>query len=406
MTRPGADPLAWLDDEAEERRNRGLVRRLEAFGPGRPGRIGNGAGLVNFAANDYLGLAADPRVIEAAARSAATHGWGAGASPLVCGWRDDHEALAADLAEFEQVEAALLFPSGFAANLGSIAGLAGPGDAVYLDRLAHSCLVSGARLSGAALRVFPHNDAVRLRAILGRDAGRYRRSLIATEGVFSMDGDLAPLAELSAVAETCGAMLLVDEAHATGVVGPDGRGASAACGVADRIDVRVGTLSKALGSIGGFVAGSRRLIDHLTHRAPTFAYSTAMPPAAAAAARAALAIARNEPDRHARVLALADRLRAGLHAIGFDPGDSATPIVPILLGHADRTMATAASLRDRGFLVGAIRPPTVPSGTSRLRLSLSAAHSPDDVDFLLDALAASSANPQSAIRNPQSEEVP
>lgn len=388
MTRPGADPLAWLDDESDHRRRRGLVRRLEAFGPGRPGRIGDGAGLVNFAANDYLGLAADPRVIEAAARSAAAYGWGAGASALVCGWRDDHEALAADLAEFEQAEATLLFPSGFAANVGAVAALAGPGDAVYLDRLAHACLVSGARLSGASMRVFPHNDAGRLREILERDAGRYRRSLIATEGVFSMDGDLATLAELSAVAETCGAILLVDEAHATGLVGPDGRGASAACGVADRIHVRVGTLSKALGSIGGFVVGSRRLIDHLTHRAPTFAYSTALPPAAAAAARAALAIAHDEPDRRERVNDLADRLRAGLHALGLDTGPSTTPIVPAFLGTADRTMATAAALRHRGYLVGAIRPPTVPRGTSRLRFSLSAAHSPADVDALLDALAA------------------
>src|SRR5512135_3247455 len=204
----------------------------------------------------------------------------------------------------------VVFPSGFAANLGTIAALVGTGDAVYADRLNHACLIDGVRLSGARLRVYPHRDAGRLEEILARDRGRFRRSLIATEGAFSMDGDLAPLADLADLAERFGAMLLVDDAHGTGVFGPDGRGAAAEAGVADRVPIKVGTLSKALGSVGGFVAGSRQLVDWLVNHARTLIYSTALPPAAASAARAALGIVQSEPWRRARVRALGVRLRA------------------------------------------------------------------------------------------------
>ena len=287
------DPLAWLDDASSAWSARGLGRRLDAFGAATPGRIESGGrSLLHFGSNDYLGLASDPRVVAAACEAASRSGWGAGASPLVAGWRDAHRDLAGAIAEFEGTEAATLFPSGYAANLGTIAALVGPGDAVYLDRLDHACLVDGARLGGASLRVYPHNDADRLGSILRRDSGRFRRSLIATDGVFSMDGDLAPVALLADLADHFGAMLLVDEAHGTGVVGPTGRGAAEAAGAADRVHIRVGTLSKALGSLGGFVAGSRRLIDWLVNHAKPLIYSTALPPAAVAAAAAALRIAR------------------------------------------------------------------------------------------------------------------
>jgi 8-amino-7-oxononanoate synthase len=383
------DPLAWIDDEAAERSRRGLVRTLVMHGPAAPGRLErDGRSLVNFASNDYLGLASDPRVVAAAVRTAEVFGWGASASALVSGGRTPHRELAEALAAFEGTEAAVLFPSGFAANLGTIAALVGPGDAVYADRLDHACLIAGARLSGARLRVYPHNDAARLESILARDRGRFRRSLIATDGVFSMDGDLAPLAELVELAERFGAMLLVDEAHGTGVFGPDGRGAASECGVAERVPIRVGTLSKALGSLGGFVAGARRLIDHLVNRAPALIYSTALPPAAAAAALTALAIVQAEPWRRERVRALGDRLRGVLMAAGFDVLPSTGPIVPVPLGDPTRAVARAARLRDRGFLVPAIRPPTVPEGTSRLRISLTAAHSDDDVAGLVRALYA------------------
>ncbi len=383
------DPLDWIDDEAAARERDGLGRRLVALGEAVPGRLRwDGRALVNFASNDYLGLAADPRVVAAAVDAAGRYGWGAGASALVCGWREPHEALAEELAEFEGTEAAVLFPSGFAANLGAIAALVGPGDAVYHDRLNHACLIEGTRMAEASLRVYPHNDADRLAAILDRDRGRYRRTLIATDGVFSMDGDLAPLAVLADLADRHGAMLLVDEAHGTGVFGPTGRGAAEACEVAEQVPIKVGTLSKALGSIGGFVAGSRRLIDHLINRAPTLIYSTALPPAAAAAAREALRIVRAEPERRSHLLSLSRDLRRGLAALGFDVGDSVGPIVPVLLGGPERAVRLSEALRERGFLVPAIRPPTVPNGTSRLRISLTAAHAREDVAGLREAMLA------------------
>ncbi len=381
------DPLSWLDDEALARSTRGLTRRLVPHGAGGPGRIEiDGRSLINFGSNDYLGLAVDPRLARAAPYVAKAHGWGAGSSPLLAGWSDAHQGLAEALAAFEQTEAALLFPSGFAANLGTIAALTGPGDAVYVDRLDHACLIDGARLSGARLRVFPHNDAPRLAALLARDRGRFRRSLIATEGIFSMDGDMAPLADLVTLAEEFGAMLLVDEAHATGLFGPDGRGAAAACGVADRIPVRVGTLSKALGSMGGFVAGSKRLIDHLVNQARPLIFSTALPAVAVVAAQMALEISQLEPWRRERVFALADRLRAALGDAGIDVIPSVGPIVPVLLGEAERAVQVSERLRDRGLYVPAIRPPTVPEGTARLRISLTASHSEADVDALIATL--------------------
>lgn len=382
------DPLGWLDDLAEARDRQGLTRRLRPRGPSTPGRFErDGRILVDFGSNDYLGLAADPRLAAAASVAAASHGWGARASALVAGWTDIHQALADDLAAFEETEAVTLFPTGFAANLGTIAALVGPGDAVYADRLDHACLIDGARLSGARLRVYPHNDTDRLAALLKRDHGRFRRALIATDGVFSMDGDVAPLAALAALADSFGAVLLVDEAHGTGVVGPTGRGASEAAGVAGRVHVRVGTLSKALGSIGGFVAGPARLIEHLVNHARTLVYSTALPPPAAAAGREALAIARAEPWRRARVHALADRLRAGLaNSGGWTTSGTSGPIVPIVLGAVGPTLELAASMLGHGFFVPAIRPPTVPTGTARLRISLTAAHSEADVDALLDVL--------------------
>lgn len=385
-----SDPLGWIDDELEEWAGRGLRRRLIPHGPAGPGGLErDGRPLRNFGSNDYLGLAADPRVIAAASRAAEAFGWGAGASPLVTGWSEAHQELAEALARFEHTEAVALFSSGFATQVGTIAALVGQGDAVYLDRLDHASLVDGARLSKASLRVYPHNDAAHLESILERDRGRYRRSLIATDGVFSMDGDLAPLAALADLAERFGAILLVDEAHGTGVFGPDGRGAASECGVAERVHVRVGTLSKALGSIGGFVAGSRRLIDWLTNHARTLIYSTSLPPAATAAAREALAILQAEPERRAHLRALGEILRASLRSADFDVAPSAGPIIPILLGDPEAALALSERLEERGLLVPAIRPPTVPAGTSRLRISLSAAHGEKDVEELVGALTTS-----------------
>jgi 8-amino-7-oxononanoate synthase len=378
------DPLAWIDAEADTWSERGLKRRLVTLSGSVPGRVTlDGRSLVNFASNDYLGLANDPRVIEAAQESAAVHGWGSGASPLVSGWRAPHEALALALAEFEGVEAVALFSSGFAANLGAIGALVGPEDVVYLDRLDHACLVDGARLSRAKLRVYPHNDVNRLESILSRDRGKFRRSLIATDGVFSMDGDIAPLADLADLARRFGCIFLVDEAHGTGVFGSAGRGASEHCGVHDRVDVLVGTLSKALGSIGGFVAGSRKLVDWLINRARPLIYSTCLPSPAASAALRALEILQAEPWRRARIFELSSRLLDGIEAANRGhPG----PIVRVIVGSPERALERSSLLLDRGFLVPAIRPPTVPKGTSRLRISLSASHELADIDGLIAGL--------------------
>ena len=385
------DPLAWIDAESENWTRRGLDRRLVAFEGATPGRLTlDGRSLLNFASNDYLGLASDPRVIEAAASASRIHGWGSGASPLVSGWREPHEALASALADFEKTQAVALFPSGFAANLGTIVALVGPGDAVYLDRLNHACLVDGARLSKAKLRVYPHNDLNRLETILSRDRGKFRRSMIATDGVFSMDGDLAPLRDLADLADRFGAMLLVDEAHGTGVFGENGRGASEYHGVSDRVDIKVGTLSKALGSVGGFVAGSRRLVDWLIHRARPLVYSTGLPASAAAAASQALEILQNEPWRRSRLAELSTMFREALPALEWPEPAMGGPIVPVIVGDPGRALELASRLRDRGCLVPAIRPPTVPEGTARLRISLTAAHTPEDLQGLREALRSSS----------------
>ena len=381
------NPLDWIDDEAAAWSARGLRRALNPLGSVSGARIqAEGRPLVNFASNDYLGLAADPRLTRAASRAAEAFGWGAGASPLVSGWRGPHEELAEALARFEGTEAALLFPTGYAANLGAITALIGRGDAVYSDRLNHACLIDGMRISGASIRVYDHAGADHLASLLEADSGRFRRRLIATDGVFSMDGDLAPLAAIADLADRHGAILLVDEAHGTGVFGPDGRGAASECGVADRVDVRVGTLSKALGSLGGFVAGSRRLIDWLVNRARPLIFSTAAPPAVVAAAREALAIAEAEPWRRERARALGREVRSRLIELGFRVAPSAGPIVPVAMGEPERAVAVASRLRERGLLVPAIRPPSVPEGTSRLRICLSAAHRDDDVAALIQGL--------------------
>jgi 8-amino-7-oxononanoate synthase len=323
----------------------------------------------------------------AAAEAATRHGWGSGASPLISGHDLCHRRLERALAEFEGTEAALLFPSGFAANAGTIAALVGPGDVVLTDRKNHASLLDGCRLSRADVRPYPHADCGRLEKLLER-SGHYRRRLIVTDGLFSMDGDLAPLDGLVELACRYDAMLMVDEAHATGVFGPQGRGTAEHLGVEDRVDVRVGTLSKALGCVGGFVAGSQVLIEWLLNRARPYVFSTAPPAAMAAAAAAALEIVLGEPGRRERLLEQAAELRDTLAREGWDTGRSASQIIPIIVGGPDRAVQLAARLRDRGFFVPAIRPPTVPEGEACLRISLTVGHTAEMIAGLVDALKA------------------
>ncbi len=380
-------PFAWIDEELRRLHEQRLRRELLARrGDQGPEIIIDNVRLINFASNDYLGLASDERVVRAAAQAAETYGWGSGASPLVCGRTEAHANLENTLAQFEGAESALVFPTGFAANCGTIAALVGPGDVVFSDRKNHASLLDGCRLSRANVRVFPHGDPQRLASLLGK-TGRYRRRLIVTDGLFSMDGDLAPLAEIVEVAERFGCMLLVDEAHATGVFGAGGRGTCEHLGIEDRPGVvRVGTLSKALGSMGGFVTGSRKLIEWLVHRARPYVFSTAAPAAAAAAAEKAVQIVRSEPHRRSELLQRASAVRQSLAAEGWDVGNSVSQIVPIIVGRPERALTLAAQLRKRGLFVPAIRPPSVPEGESCLRISLTWGHTAEMIGQLLDAM--------------------
>ncbi|MCE9603607.1 MAG: 8-amino-7-oxononanoate synthase [Planctomycetia bacterium] len=380
------DRLAWIDEELRGLAAADLDRHLRTHaGPqGAELRIAD-CKFINFGSNDYLALAADPRLAAAAATAAEREGWGSGASPLVVGHAASHACLEQLLAEFEETEAALLFTTGYGANVGTITALVGRGDVVFSDALNHASIVDGCRLSKAEVRVYPHGDAAALEAMCA-DAAKFRRRLIVTDGLFSMDGDFAPLGALAEIADRYDCMLAVDEAHATGVFGAAGRGSCEAFGIEDRVDVRIGTLSKALGSIGGFVVGRRSLIEWLVNRARPYVFSTALPSAAAAASAAAVEIVCKEPERRRELLERAEGLRRALAAAGWDIGPSASQIVPLMTGSAERTLHLAAALREAGFLVPPIRPPSVPAGASRLRLSLSFGHTPAMIDELLAAL--------------------
>ncbi|MCE5267423.1 MAG: 8-amino-7-oxononanoate synthase [Planctomycetaceae bacterium] len=383
------NPLSWIDDELVALEQNTLRRRLRTrVTPQSAQMTIDGRELVNFGSNDYLGLAADPRLAAAVIGAVEHDGWGSGASPLVTGHAALHRQLEERLAEFEGTEAALLFSSGFAANAGTIAALAGPGDVIYCDRKNHASLWDGCRLSRADVRAYPHNDCGQLAELLAKSS-KYRRRLIVTDGLFSMDGDIAPLGELADLAERYEATLLVDEAHATGVFGAHGRGTAEHLGVEDRVHVRIGTLSKALGSIGGFVAGSRALIEWLLNRARPYVFSTAAPAAVAAAALAALEIIQKEPQRRRALLTRAEALRTELGRQGWNVGASTSQIIPIMVGDPDRAVKLSQQLLARGMFLPAIRPPTVPEGEACLRLSLTSGHTAEMVAELVTALGSS-----------------
>jgi 8-amino-7-oxononanoate synthase len=345
----------------------------------------DGRRVLNFCANDYLGLAADPRVAAAARAALATAGTGSGAAALVSGYNREHRLLEEALAAFTGRPRALLFGSGWAANLGVLRALLTRDDVVVADELNHASLIDGGRLSGARYVRVAHRDTAGVAAALAGAADAPLR-LVATDTVFSMDGDLAPLPELAAFCRRHDAALMVDDAHGFGVLGAHGRGAVEALGVTP--DVYVATLGKALGVAGAFVAGSEDLVEYLIQRARSWVFSTAPPPALAAAARRALEIVQAEPERRAHLAALVRRFRDGAAQRGIDLVPSETPIQPLILGAEAVAVALSAELLRRGYWVAAIRPPTVPAGTSRLRITLSAAHTVAQVDGLLDALAA------------------
>lgn len=345
-----------------------------------------GRDYLNFCSNDYLGLAAHPRVVEAFQRASATYGVGSGSSHLVCGHSAPHHALEEALAEFTGRPRALLFSSGYMANMGALTTLLQRGDFVFEDRLNHASLLDGGLHSGARFQRFAHNDVTALEAKL---AGADGLKLVVVDGVFSMDGDTAPLAELASACAQQDAWLMVDDAHGFGVMGDRGAGSTEAAGLglAD-VPVLMATLGKSLGTAGAFVAGSQELIEALIQQARTYIYTTALPPAVAAASLESLQLLRDEAWRRDHLAALISRFRKGAAQLDLPLLDSNSAIQPLLVGTADRAVELSEQLKARGLLIGAIRPPTVPVGTSRLRITLSAAHSEAQVDQLLEQLSA------------------
>ena len=385
---PRTDLLERLAVQTAEREHANLRRRLRTIEHVEgPWLESDGRRLLGFCNNDYLGLAQHPQLIAALKRAVDDEGVGSGSAHLICGHRREHAQLEEALADWTGRERALLFSTGYMANLGAMQALLAHGDLCVQDKLNHACLLDGAQLAGAELKRYPHADA--------EAASRQLRSrpdaaaLLATDGVFSMDGDVAPLAGLAALCAREGATLMVDDAHGLGVLGAEGAGSVAAAGLGQRdVPVLMATLGKALGCSGAFVAGPAALVDGLMQFARTYVYTTAMPPALAAAACTAVELARRDGWRREKLQALIARFRNGAAQLGLPLTDSPSAIQPLLLGDAQAALDVARTLEQRGLLVTAIRPPTVPQGQARLRITLSAAHEDEHVDRLLDALAA------------------
>jgi 8-amino-7-oxononanoate synthase len=345
-----------------------------------------GRRVLCFCSNNYLGLAAHPHIAEGAAAALRHEGTGSGASRLITGTMDAHEEAEDALSRFVDKPAAAIFSTGYATNLGTIQALLGPGDAVFSDALNHASLIDGCRLSRANVHVYRHRDPGHLRELLQQHRAQARRAMIVTDSLFSMDGVIAPVAELHELARNFDAALLVDEAHALGVLGPQGRGVCAAANVEP--DIVVGTLGKSFGVAGAFVAASAAIISFVRNRARSFVYSTAPPPMLVRAALAALPLVQGADAARTTLLAHAARLRAGLRDNGFDVPEGRSQILPVLIGENDRTMRISTELLERGVFVQGIRPPTVPEGTARLRLTPMATHRTEQIDRAIDAFAA------------------
>jgi len=362
-----------------------LTRRLRALGSATGPIVQvSGRRLILLSSNDYLGLATHPDVVQAAVRATKEYGTGAGASRLICGTLPPHVHLESSLAAFKQTESALVFSSGYLANLGTIPSMIGRGGLILADRLCHASLVDGCRLSGADFRVFRHCDSAHVESLLKRRPSN-RPTLIVTDGLFSMDGDLAPLPELASLAERYGATLYVDDAHGTGIMGPTGRGTIEHCGMEGQIQFHMGTLGKALGSSGAYVVGPREMIEYLINTSRPFIFTTAPPPSTAAAAAAALAVVQREPERRTRLWSNRQRLFDGLQRLGFRSTLTVSPILPLLIGNAATALAFAEQLLAHGVYAPAIRPPTVPDETSRLRVTVTSEHTAEQIDEALHA---------------------
>jgi len=381
------NPLAYLDEELADLRARGLFRwpRLLS-GPQVPVATYDGRRVINLCSNNYLDLANHPRLKEAAASAIADLGVGPGAVRTIAGNMAIHRELEEELARFKRTPATLLFQSGFTANAGTVAAVLGKEDVIVSDELNHASIIDGARLSGAEKKIYPHRDVEAARRLLAESRGA-RRLLLITDGVFSMDGDIAPLPDLVAAAEEFGAVMMVDDAHASGVVGRQGRGTIDHFDLHGRVHIQVGTLSKAFAGLGGYVAGSQTLVDFLIHRARPLLFSTSHPPSVAASALAAVRLVQQEDGLIARLWENTRFFKDGLKQLGFDTGISETPITPVIVGDETKAMALSDRLFEYGVFALGIAFPTVPRGKARVRTIVTAGHSRDDLSAALAAFA-------------------
>lgn len=383
--------LDWIENDLAHIRDKKLFRVLAELGTGQSPEITvGGKRYILLASNSYLGLSLDPAVVDAARRALEKYGTGSGGSRLVSGSTDLHRELEERIASFKSTESAIIFSSGYLANIGTISSLVGEGDAVYSDELNHASIIDGCRLSRADIRVYRHLDYGHLESLLSRDSAGKGKRLIVTDTVFSMDGDLASLPALVGLSERFGCMLMVDEAHAAGVLGERGSGATEHFGVEEHVPIVMGTLSKAIGSLGGYIAGSRELIDFIRNRVRSYIFDTSLPAASLAASIAAIDIIEKEPSRREHLWKLIKIFKSGIGDMGLTvlPSDSA--IVPVLVGEAEPALEFAAALRDCGIYTPAVRPPSVPEGKCRIRATLMAAHTEEHVGLALSAFKAAS----------------
>lgn len=381
------DPLDYLHTELEELKRQNLYRKLRVLqGEQKARSVFDGREVINLSSNNYLGLTTHPKLRERAREALREYGVGSGAVRTIAGTMEIHMALERTLADFKKTEAVVVFQSGFAANAGTVSAILAKDDIVVSDELNHASIIDGCRLSRATIKVFPHKDAGGARKILeGLPAGP--RKLLITDGVFSMDGDLGPLPALCDLAEEFGCIMMVDDAHASGVFGRNGRGTIDHFGMHGRVDVQVGTLSKAMGALGGYVAGSRTLIDFLYHRARPFFFSTSHPPSVAASCLAAVEVLLEEPQLMDRLWENRRFFKDGLDALGFDTGLSEGPIVPVIVGEAATAMRLSDRLFEHGVFAQGIGFPTVPRGRARVRTIVTATHTRDELQEALDTFA-------------------
>jgi 8-amino-7-oxononanoate synthase len=376
----------FIDNELQALKDASLYRRLRTVaGDQGPTLTVDGREVLNFSSNNYLGLANHPALAAAAKEAIDLYGCGSGASRLISGNMALHEELEKQLADLKGTEAALIFNSGFQANTGILATLAGPGDVIFSDALNHASIIDGCRLARATVVIYPHADLSYLEGRL-KDAPSRARKLIVTESLFSMDGDEAPLIEIVRLAETYDAMVMVDEAHATGIFGPDGAGVVSKAGLGGRVLVQMGTLGKALGAFGAYVAGSAALRELLINRCRSFIFTTSLPPAVMAMGVAAVKIVKSDPQRRQALCDNAEQMRRGLKSLGYSVGNSRSQIIPVIIGDEKACMRLSEELLARGVFAQGIRPPTVPPGTSRLRMTLMATHTTAQIKTALETL--------------------